>query len=88
MQPALQWGSNWETWRSPPDDRTLSRFASSGLRGPSCLAGDRGFEALLEGLSLGFAKLASCAKNTNMGRRRINFITGPGKEQKRWRISR
>ena len=47
----------------------------------------RALVEVMEKCSWGFAKLASFAKNTNMGWRRINF-TDPGKEQKRWRISR
>ena len=43
---------------------------------------------LLEGLSLDFAKLASFAKNTDMGLSRINFISVRQEEQKRCRISR
>ncbi len=43
---------------------------------------------LLEGLSLGFAKLAGFAKNTDMGWSRINFISALQEEPKRCRISR
>jgi hypothetical protein len=43
---------------------------------------------LLEGLSRGFAKLASFAKNRDMGWSRINFISALQEDPPRCRISR